>query len=94
MNEFKKLFEQVLKETPLVKFIVQLKNKKIVNKFIKIPKVNTEFDGYDIMIEFNGDVYSWFITDNKSKDYIEKSNDTFSSYGKCIENLVKILKIK
>lgn len=94
MSYFKQLFEQTLKTTPLVKFITYLKNKKPVNKLIQIPHIlNTEFDGYYLMIEYNGILYSWIITDKRSKDdYIEKSNDTFSTYRKCIENLMDVLK--
>lgn len=94
MSEFKKIFEQVLKETPLVKFIKQLKSKKVINKLIKIPKINTEFDGDELMVLFDGDSYSWFISDKytRENDYKERSNDTFSNYSKCIENLVDVLK--
>lgn len=93
MDYFKQIFEQTLKETPLVQFIKYLMSKKILNKFITIPKIDSEFDRNDIMIEYNGKTYSWFITDRKSKsDYIEKSNDTFSTYKLCIENLIEILK--
>jgi len=88
---FKQLFEQTLKETPLVKFIKTLKTKKVLNKPIKIPKINTEFDRYELVIEYNGKVYSWIIIGDNS-DYVEKSDDAFSKYDKCIENLIKVLK--
>lgn len=100
MNYFEQIFKQKLNEftkdkrlyeTPIVRFIDKLRKDKVFNKPIKIPVINTEFDNDELVIEYDGNLYTWHIEDRFSNEK-EHSRDQFSTLEQCLKDLIKVLK--